>query len=173
MVLVAHLLKTKKEFKNIFLYNKNYTYKNSLDKTCFQHDMAYGNYKDLVKRTESDKVLSDKAFKIAKNPKYNGYERGLTSMVYKFLIKILQVNVLNLCQINNLQMNLINQLLENLKDSNSILLLKTKIGELILLICNYAIKCLLCVIGIFSKYAWAVLLKNKKMQLILIHFKLF
>ena len=49
--------------------------------------MAYGNYKDLVKRTESDKVLSDKAFKIAKNPKYNGYERALTSMVYKFFDK--------------------------------------------------------------------------------------
>ena len=42
-------------------------YRNDLDKACFQHDMAYGNYKNLVKRTESDKVLNDKTFKIASN----------------------------------------------------------------------------------------------------------
>ena len=46
--------------------------------------MAYGKSKDLVKRTQSDKVLEDKAFKIASDPKYNGYQRGLASMVYKF-----------------------------------------------------------------------------------------
>ena len=48
----------------------NYIYKNELDKACFQHDMAYGNFKDLAKRTASDKVLRDEAFNIAKNPKY-------------------------------------------------------------------------------------------------------
>ena len=47
----------------------NYIYKNELDKTCFQHDMAYGDFKDLARRTASDKVLIDKAFSIAKNPK--------------------------------------------------------------------------------------------------------
>ena len=46
--------------------------------------MAYGKYKDLTKRTESDKDLEDKAFKIASNPKYDGYKRGLASMVYRF-----------------------------------------------------------------------------------------
>ena len=46
--------------------------------------MAYDKTKDLVKRTESDKILKDKAFKIASNPKYDGYQRGLASMVYKF-----------------------------------------------------------------------------------------
>ena len=60
-----------------------YIYKNKLDEACFQHDMAY-NFKDLKRRTYSDKVLKDKAFKIASNPKYDGYERGLASMVYKF-----------------------------------------------------------------------------------------
>ena len=45
--------------------------------------MAYNNFKDLKRRTQSDKVLMDKTFKIAVNPKYNGYERGLASMVYK------------------------------------------------------------------------------------------
>ena len=61
-----------------------YIYKNELDKACFQHDMAYGDFKDLARRTASDKVLRDKAFNIAKNPKYDGYQRGLASMVYKF-----------------------------------------------------------------------------------------
>ena len=67
--------------------NTNFIYKNELDKACFQHDMAYGKSKDLVKRTQSDKVLKDKAFKIASDPKYDGYQRGLASMVYKFFDK--------------------------------------------------------------------------------------
>ena len=64
--------------------NTNYIYRNDLDKACFQHDMAYNKYKDVVKRPVPDKVLKDKSFKIAGNPKYDGYERGLASMVYKF-----------------------------------------------------------------------------------------
>ena len=53
----------------------DYIYKNGLDKACFRHDMAYGNYKDLTKRTKSDKVLRDKAFEIASNPEYDGYDK--------------------------------------------------------------------------------------------------
>ena len=49
--------------------------------------MAYGNFKDLERRTASDKVLRDKAFKISKSPKYDGYQRGLASVVYKFFDK--------------------------------------------------------------------------------------
>ena len=64
-----------------------YVYKNNLDKARFQHDMAYNKYKDLNRRTQSDKVLKDKAFKITSDLKYNGYERGLASMVYKFFNK--------------------------------------------------------------------------------------
>ena len=67
--------------------NTDFIYKNELDKACFQHDMAYGKSKDLVKRTQSDKVLRDKAFKIASDPKYDGYQRGLASMVNKFFNK--------------------------------------------------------------------------------------
>ena len=67
--------------------DSRYIYQNKLDKACFQHDMAYGDFKDLTKRTASDKILRDKAFNIAKNPKYDGYQRGLTSMVYKVLDK--------------------------------------------------------------------------------------
>ena len=67
--------------------NTDFIYKNKLDKACFQHDMDYGKTKDLVRRTQSDKVLRDKAFKIASDPKYDGYQRGLASMVYKFFDK--------------------------------------------------------------------------------------
>ena len=64
--------------------NTDFIYKNELDKACFQHDIAYGKSKDLVKRTQLEKVLRDKAVKIASNPKYDGYQRGLASMVYKY-----------------------------------------------------------------------------------------
>ena len=68
--------------------NTDFIYRNRLDKACFQHDMAYGKSKDLTKRTQSDRILRDKAFKIGSDPKYDGYQRGLTSMVYKFFDKI-------------------------------------------------------------------------------------
>ena len=64
--------------------NSRYIYQNELDKACFQHDMAYGDFKDLTRRTASDKILRDKAFNIAKNPKYDGYQRGLASIIYNF-----------------------------------------------------------------------------------------
>ena len=61
--------------------NTDFIYKNELHKACFQHDMVYGKSKDLVRRTQSDKVLRDKALKIASDPKCDGYQRGLASMV--------------------------------------------------------------------------------------------
>ena len=67
--------------------NTNYICKNDLDNSCFQHDMAYAEFKDLTKRTESEKVLRDKSFEIASNPKYDEYDRGLDSIVYKFFEK--------------------------------------------------------------------------------------
>ena len=51
----------------------NYIYKNKLDKFCFQHDMGYGDFKDLARIKASDKVLRYKAFNVAKNPMYDGY----------------------------------------------------------------------------------------------------
>ena len=57
---------------------------NELDKACFTHDAAYSDNKDLTKRTIADKILKNKAFNIAKDQKYDGYQRGLASMVYKF-----------------------------------------------------------------------------------------
>ena len=61
-----------------------YIYRNELDKACFQHDAAYADNKDLLNRTRAEKILRGKAYTIASNPQYDGYQRGLASMVYKF-----------------------------------------------------------------------------------------
>ena len=65
----------------------NYIYKNELDKACYAHDVEYSDSKDLTKGTAAGKVLRDKAFNIAKDPKYDRYQRGLAPMVYKFFDK--------------------------------------------------------------------------------------
>ena len=74
-----------KEFKRTGV--TRYIYRNELDKACFQHDSAYADHKDLINRTEADKVLKDEAYDIASSTKYDGYQRGLASMVYKFFDK--------------------------------------------------------------------------------------
>ena len=61
-----------------------YIYRNGPDIACFQHVMAYGEFKNLAKKTASDKILRDKAFTIAK---YDWYQRGLASMISKFFDK--------------------------------------------------------------------------------------
>ena len=71
-----------KEFKRTG--DTRYIYRNKLDKACFQHDSAYADHKDLINRSKADKVLRDKAYDIASNPEYDGYQRGLASMVYKY-----------------------------------------------------------------------------------------
>ena len=65
----------------------NYIYKNELDKACFTHDAAYSDSKDLTKRTVADKILRNRALNLAKDPKYDGYQRRLAYMVYKFFDK--------------------------------------------------------------------------------------
>ena len=74
-----------KEFKR--KCDTRYTYRNELDKACFQHDSAYADHKDLINRTEADNVLRNKAYDIASNPKYDGHQIGLASMIYKFFDK--------------------------------------------------------------------------------------
>ena len=64
-----------------------YIYQNELDKACFQHDMTYGDFKDLTRRTVSDKILRDKAFNIAKNLKYDRIKEVLLEWFINFLIK--------------------------------------------------------------------------------------
>ena len=79
--------KKKKEFKNLKKQEIQAIFTNiNLTRLVFNM-MAYGDFKDLERRTDSDKILRDKAFNMAKNPKYDGYQRGLASMVYKFFDK--------------------------------------------------------------------------------------
>ena len=59
-------------------------YKNEFDKTCFKHDMAYWDFKDLTRKKASDKFWRDKEFNIAKDPKYGGYQKSFAAMVNKF-----------------------------------------------------------------------------------------
>ena len=100
------LQKTKKEYKNLKkkIGDSWYIYQSEMDKACFQHDMAYGVFKDLTTRTASDKILRDKAFNIAKYLKDDGYKRGLASMVYKFFDKkklLVVVLKMRICQTDN------------------------------------------------------------------------
>ena len=74
-----------KKFKET--WDSRYIYQKEPDKACFQHDMADTDFKDLTRRTAFDKIFCDKAFNIAKNPKDDKYQRGLASMIYKFVSK--------------------------------------------------------------------------------------
>ena len=81
--------------------NTSYIFKYELDKACFKHDSAYADYKDLLNRTRADNVLKGRAFQIASDPKYDCYQRGLASMVYKFLIKrVVEVVLLRKVMLN-------------------------------------------------------------------------
>ena len=93
--------------------NTNFIYENELDKAYFQHDKAYGKSKDLVKKTQASKVLNNKAFKIATNPKYGAYQRGLASMVSKFFDRKSKGSGIINEPNYQLANNFINQLLEN------------------------------------------------------------
>ena len=148
--------------------NTDFIYKNKFDKDCFQHDMTYGKSKDLAKRTQSDNVLRDKAFRIASDPKYNGYQRGSASLVYKFFDKKSSgsgiVNETNYKLENELHKPIIRKFKkrkvysffrENIWGVD--LVDKKSLNKY-----NQGNKYLLCSIDLFSKYAWLVPLKVKK-----------
>ena len=143
----------------------SYIYKNDLDKAYFQHDMAYNKFKDLEKRTQSDIVLKNKALKIASNPKYNGCERGLASMVYKLFDKKSKGSGLKNQQLAN---ELHKPIIRKLKKRKVYSSFKDNIWGVDLadmqLISkhNKGIRYLLYVIDLFSKYAWVVPLRDKK-----------
>ena len=150
-----------------------YIYKNDLDKACFQHNMAYGDFKDLKRRRQSDIVLKNKALKIASNPKYNGYERGLASKVYKFFNSKskrsgLKENQGNFVKTSQLADELHKPIIRKFKKRKVYSSFKGNIWGVDLadmqLISkhNKGIRNYLCVIDLFSKYAWVVPLKDKK-----------
>ena len=115
-----------KEFKQTGA--TRYIYRNELDKACFQHDSAYADHKDLINRTEADKVSRDKGYDIASNPKYDGYQRGLASMVYNFFLIKSQWEV-ELQVLQYWLMNFIKPLLKNLKKEKYIHNLKIVYGK--------------------------------------------
>ena len=82
MVLFPRHKERRKEFKGTG--DTRLLYRNELDKACFKHDAAYTKYKDVENRLISDQKLRSNAYGIASNPKCDGYQRGLVSMVYKF-----------------------------------------------------------------------------------------
>ena len=147
-----------------------YIYRNELDKACFQHDFAYADHKDLINRTKSDKVLRDKAYDIASNPEYDGYQRDLASMMYKFFdkksmgsgVKKLKNSFLILAdelhkpvikEFN--KRKVYSQFKDNIwgVDLADMQPLSKK---------NKGIKYLLCAIDLYSRYAFVIPLKDKK-----------
>ena len=148
----------------------NYIYKNELDKACFQHDMAYGDFKDLKRRTASDKSLRDKASNIAKNPKYDRYQRGLASMVCKFFDKKSTGGGVNIPSEFNEQLakELHKPIIRKFEKRKVYSGFRDNIWgadladmQLISKF-NKGFGFLSCFIDIFSKYAWVVPLKDKK-----------
>ena len=139
--------------------------KNKLDAACFQHDSAYAKYKDRLNRKKSDVVLKNKALKIAMDPKINGYQRGLASMVYKIFDKRTKESGIN---DKILAEELHKPIVKNFKRRKVYSSFKDNIWGFDLadmsLISkfNKEIKYLLCVIDLFSRYSWVISLKNKK-----------
>ena len=117
--------------------NTNFIYKNEFDKVCFQHDVAFGKSKDLAKKTRSDKVLTEKPFEIRSDPNYDGYQTGLTSMVYKFFDKKSSGNGVDAEPNYQLSNELHRQIIKKFKRRKFIHLLGTISGVLIELICNH------------------------------------
>ena len=165
-------------------------YKNELDKACFKHDAAYTKYKDVENRLISDQKLKNSAYDIASNPKYDGYQRGLASMVYKFFgSKAAPLDKKTMSGKGNAKPGS----LEHTNEVNKILAKelhkpvikkfnKRKVYSQIkdniwgidladtqsLSRKNKGIKYLLCAIDLFSKYAFVIPLKDQKGMLMLL-----
>ena len=165
-------MKNLKKQDNQDILLKKILFKKKLDKACFQYVMAYVDFKDLAKRTASEKVLLDQVFNIAKNTKYDGYERDLASMRYKSFnktytagaVRRLNKSAIKSKNISNEQLaeelrNTINKKFEKCKVNSSF---KDNIWGAVLadmhLISRFheGTFLLLCVIDMFNKYTWVV-----------------
>ena len=163
-----------KEFKRTG--DTRYIYRNELDKACFQHDSAYADHNDLINRTEADKVLKDKAYDIASNPEYDGYQRGLASMVYKFFYKkataepsAKHVMGSGIASSSILADELHKPVIKKFYKRKVYSQFKDNIWGVVDLADtqslsrkNKGIKYLLCAIDLYSKYAFVISLKDKK-----------
>ena len=155
-----------KEFKRTG--DTRYIYRNELDKTCFQDDSAYAYHKDLINRTEADKVLRDKAYNIASNPKYHGYQRGLASMVYNFFDNKSMESGIARDSSSILADELHKPIIRKFNKRKVYSQFKDNIWGVDLADMqslsrkNKGIKYLLCAIDLYSKYAFVIPLKDKK-----------
>ena len=150
----------------------HYIYRNELDKACFQHDSTYADHKDLINRTKSDKVLRDKAYDIASNPEYDSYQRGLASMVYKFFDKKSMGSGIKKDTTKSSSLILADELhkpvIKKFNKRKVYSRFKDNIWGVDLADMqslskkNKGIKCLLCAIDLYSKYAFVIPLKDKK-----------
>ena len=165
--------KNKERIKKIMQKgNADLIYRNELDQACFQHDMAYGKSNDLAKRTQSDKFF---AFKIASDPKYDGYQRGLASTVYMFFDKTsssidktsasgVAATEPNYQLANELYKQIIRifqkrRVYSSFRDD----ICGVDLADIQSLRKYYkGIKYLVCAIYLFCKYAWVVPLKDKR-----------
>ena len=152
-----------------------YIYRNELDNACFQHDSAYADHKDLINRTEADKVLRDKAYDIASNPEYDGYQRGLASMVYKIFDKKSTAKPSSLERMGSgiasssiLADELHKPIIKKIDKRKVYSQFKDNIWGVDLADMqslsrkNKGIKYILCAIDLYSKYTFVVPLKDKK-----------
>ena len=144
--------------------NTDFFYRNE---ASFQHHMAYGKSKDLTKRTQSDKVLRDKAFKIASDPKYDRYQRGLASMIYKFFDKKSSGSDVAATEPNfELANELHRQIIRKCKKRKVNLLFRNNFWDVGLADMqslskyNKGMKYLLSAIDLFSKHAWFFFFKR-------------
>ena len=154
---------------------------NRFDAACFQNDSAYAKYKDKLNRKQSDIVLKNKALKIATDPRVNGYQRGLASMIYKFFNERTKEsginNKENLIVNSQLAEELHKPIIKNFKRRKIYPRFKDNIWAVDLanmqLISRYnkGIRYLLCVIDLFGRYSWVIPLKNKKGESIVERFE--
>ena len=147
-----------------------YIYRNKVDKACFQRDMAYGHFKDLPRRTDSDKIQRDKTFNITKNRIYGGNQCRIVSMIYKFFHKkssnggIKNENMSSQELAHDFHKPNIRKFEKRKAHSSFIYnIWGVDLADIELISkFNKGIRFLLCVVDVFSKYAWAVPLKDKE-----------
>ena len=152
-----------------------YIYRNKQDKACFQHDKAYGDFKDVFRKTGSDKLLCDKSFNTAKNPECDGYQRSLALTVYKFFYEKSGTHIWN--ETNSENQELAEELDKPIvgKFKNHIRNFKKVCSPFKENVCgadltdmqlistyNQGIRLLSCVISIYSKYPRVNPLNDKK-----------
>ena len=150
--------------------DSRYICRNELDKACFQHNSACSDHKDLINRTKSDKVLRDKAYDIASNPEYDGYQRGLASIVYMFFDKKSTGSGINTTKPSSsiLADELHKPIIKKFDERKVYSQFKDNIWGVDLADMqslsrkNKGIKYLLCTIDLYSKYAFVIPLKDKK-----------